>query len=375
MLYCCCAGASIFGCCRIKALSLQARRAWFIDCQRIGDQVEPVCTAVAHSKEFVLQVTDLLINAAVAPVVCCQGTVAQPQKQSDKYLKPGVPDISALSLELQQEWHPDNNALLGGKKVKPYSDFKATWSCPKCPAGCSHIWKTRVSQRTLGTKCPYCEGKKVCKHNSLATKAPRQMEYWNQDTNAKTPEQMLAGSKLRANWRCPTCNHEWQAEIAKRVRYDSGCPRCSKRGLGKRTKQPTFKVAKHELLLQWDYVRNSKANIHPHNITLGSSKYVHWVCQQCPKGQLHRYTARARQRTTKRSSGCPYCAGKQACECNSLQAHHPVISSEWDYARNDMTPADVTARSNQVVWWKNNARGSWLQCIAGRTRARGKPNQ
>ncbi|DBA95003.1 TPA: hypothetical protein ACH3X1_002524 [Trebouxia sp. C0004] len=78
--------------------------------------------------------------------------------------------ISALSLQLQQEWHPDNKALLGGKKVKPYSVFKATWSCPKCPAGCPHIWKASVGQRTVGTKCPYCEGRKLCKHSSLATK-------------------------------------------------------------------------------------------------------------------------------------------------------------------------------------------------------------
>ena len=326
-----------------------------------------------NSREFDLHVADLLINAAAAPVECYQGTVAQPQKQSDKGVKPGLPDISALSLQLQQEWHPDNNALLGGKKVKPYSVFKATWSCPKCPAGCAHIWKTRVAQRTIGTKCPYCEGRKVCKHNSIATNATRQIEYWNQDKNAKKPEQTLSGSKLRASWKCPTCNHEWQAEIAKRARKNNGCPRCSKRGLGRRTKHPTFKAANHELLLEWDFDRNFKDNIHPHNTTLGSSKYAHWVCQKCTKGHLHRYTARARQRTTKHSSGCPYCAGKQACECNSLQAHYPVIASEWDFAKNDVTPADVTASSGQAVWWKNTVRGSWLQRIAGRTEARGKP--
>ncbi len=249
------------------------------------------------------------------------------------------------------------------------------WSCPNCPAGCPHVWKATVSSRTVGTKCPYCEGRKVCEHNSLATKAPRQVKYWNQDKNAKTPEQMLAGSSFRAEWKCPICSHEWQAQVRKRVHNDSGCPRCRNKALARRKKQPTFEAAQHQLLHEWDLERNAANGIHPNMTTLGSRKLVHWVCQKCPKRHLHRYQMRADVRTGKHSSGCPYCDGKRACECNSLQAGYPVISSEWDYARNDMTPADVTTRSNQVVWWNNNVRGSWQQRIGQRTEPRGKPKQ
>ncbi len=320
-------------------------------------------------------VANLLINTAAAPGVCCQGTVAQPQKESGKCMKPGLPDVSALSLQLQQEWHPDNNALLGGIKVKPNSGMKVKWSCPNCPAGCPHVWKTSVYHRTGGSKCPYCEGRKVCQHNSLATKAPRQTRYWDQDKNAKTPDQTLAGSAFRAYWKCPICSHEWQGQVANRAQNDSGCPRCSSKAPGRTTKQPTFEAAQHQLLLEWDYERNAVDGIHPNITTLGSNKLVHWVCQKCPKGHLHRYQMRADVRTGTRSSGCPYCAGKRACECNSLQARYPVISSEWDYARNDMTPADVTMRSGQEVWWKSIVRGSWLQRIDQRTEPRGKPKQ
>ncbi len=44
-LFCWCAGASVFGCCRIIDLSLPARRALFIERQRIARQVGPFCTA------------------------------------------------------------------------------------------------------------------------------------------------------------------------------------------------------------------------------------------------------------------------------------------------------------------------------------------
>jgi len=306
--------------------------------------------------------------------VYCIATAAPSQKQQGKSLKPGLPDISELNPQLQQEWHPDNNDLLGGILVTPGSSLKVMWSCPNCPAGCPHIWKTSVRYRTRGTKCPFCQGKRICQHNSLATRAPRQTRYWNHDKNANTPEQTLAGSRLRAEWKCPICSHEWQAAVAKRVLYDRGCPRCSKIFcVGNKNKQPTFEAVQHPLLLNWDYERNPKDDIHPHNTTLGSHKLVHWVCHNCPKGHLHQFQAHPHHRTCKHSSGCPYCAGKRACECNSLQTHYPKISSEWDFARNDLTPAQVMSRSDQLVWWENPLRGSWVQRINERTDPRCNP--
>jgi len=313
---------------------------------------------------------------AAAPGVCCQATAAQPQRQQGKLMNVGLPDISELSPQLQQEWHPANNALLGGIKIKPYSNKKVMWSCPNCPAGCPHIWETLVHNRTGGSKCPYCEGRKVCEHSSLATQAPRQVKYWNQDKNAKTPEQTLAGSNLRAEWKCPICSHEWQGQVAQRVRDDRGCPRCNRIGsVGNKNSQPTFEAAQNSLLLEWDTERNLKDGIHPQNTTLGSEKLVHWVCHKCPKGEVHRYQMRPYHRTSKRASGCPYCASKRVCLCNSLEAHDPIVSSEWDFGMNDMTPADVTFGSKKAVWWKNDVRGSWKQRINDRTDPRrGKQN-
>ena len=306
--------------------------------------------------------------------MCCKATaVHSQQQQQGKSLKPGLPDISELSPQLQQEWHPDNNVVLGGIKIKPYSGLKVMWSCPNCPAGCPHIWKTTVYSRTGGSQCPYCAGRTVCQHNSLATKAPRQTRYWNHNKNAKSPEQTLAGSRLRAEWKCPICSHERQAEVAKRVLYDRGCPRCINNGPRRQTKQPTFVGTQHELLLEWDYERNAADGIHPDNTTLCSNKHVHWVCQKCPKGQLHKYQMPPFHRVGKQASGCPYCAGQQACECNSLQAHYPWISAEWDFAKNDLTPAQVTSRSHHVAWWVNSVRGSWSQRINDRTAAQANP--
>ncbi|DBA82299.1 TPA: hypothetical protein ACH3X2_000565 [Trebouxia sp. C0005] len=308
------------------------------------------------------------------PEVSCSANVARPHKRQEKSLQPGLPDISELSHQLQQEWHPDNNALLGGIKVTPGSGRRVTWSCPNCPAGCPHIWQTRVSNCTRGSKCPYCQGKSVCQHSSLATKAPRQAKFWNHDKNAKTPEQTLAGTNLRAEWKCPICSHEWQAQVAACVRDDSGCPCCNRFGsVGNSHKQPTFEAAQHPLLLEWDYKRNTQESIHPQNTTLGSQKLVHWVYHKCPQGQPHLFCMTPNNRTNRRIKGCPYCAGKQVCECNSLQTRYPMVSAEWDFAKNDLTPAQVTFGTSRSVWWVNPVRGSWAQRIDERTDSQRNP--
>lgn len=178
---------------------------------------------------------------------------------------------------------------------------------------------------------------------------------------------------LRAEWKCPDGSHEWQGQVAQRARKDSGFPRCSNKAPGRGKKHPTFEAAQHQLLHEWDYERNATDGIHPSTTTLGSKKLVHWVCHNCPKGQLHRYQLRASDRAGKRTTGCPFCAGHQVCKCNSLQTHYSMIASEWNSAKNDLTPAQVTSTSDQVVWWQNCVRGSWAQKNNQRTNPRVNP--
>ena len=149
----------------------------------------------------------------------CKMSVAghlQSQSVADKPGQSGdrpkdLPDISMLSPELQQQWHVDGNSHLGAIKVTPRSIVKAVWQCNMCPAGQPHIWTRSVAHRTrLGAKCPYCANKLVCLHNVLATKAPVVACYWNHSKNEKTPEQTVAGSRLRAEWQCPVCKFEWK---------------------------------------------------------------------------------------------------------------------------------------------------------------------
>ena len=269
------------------------------------------------------------------------------------------PDISMLSPELQQQWHVDRNIHLGAIKVKPRSTIKAVWQCNKCPVEQPHIWTASVQSRTRGSQCPYCLNRLLCSHNSLAKVAPEVAEYWNLNKNAKTPEQVLASSSCRAEWECPICGWEWQARIGDRVRAKAGCPKCS-HVLRVTHSQPTLAEAQPACLAEWDFERNDAQGIYPCDITLGSGKQVDWICSCCPKGQPHRWTAATNNRA-KKGRGCPVCAGRSACLCNSLESLFPSVAAEFDVEKNDFAPSDITPQSHKKVWWWNAKRGSWMQ--------------
>ena len=279
---------------------------------------------------------------------------------------PESPDISSLRPELQQQSHIEGNMHLGAIKVKPQSNIRAVWHCNKCPAGQPHIWTAPVQNRTKkGTQCPYCSNKRVCLHNSLATVAPDQTQYWNHDKNEKAPDQVLAGSGFRAEWKCPACKHEWQADIHGRTGRRAGCPKCS-RALKVTQPQPTFAEAQPACLAEWDFERNAAQDMYPDNITLGSGKQVHWICSCCPRGQPHRWRAMPSMRISN-GTGCPVCVGNQACVCNSLESLFPSVAAEFDVDRNGFAPSEIRAQSNKEVWWSNAKRGRWRQAVFIRT--------
>lgn len=278
------------------------------------------------------------------------------------------PDISALDQTLQQQWNHSANKYLGNIVMKRFSHKKVWWKCGECPDGHPHNWLASVLDRSVGHGCPQCFGIKVCKHNSLATLAPRAASYWDSAKNQNSAEETVANSPALAHWACPECTYEWTARIQARARSNSGCPKCQSHS--SRTKRPTFAASNHHLLEEWDHPRNALEGIFPNKITLGSKKQVHWVCNKCPAGEQHCWKAVASHRTRpNRPSGCPYCTGKAVCKCNSLQTLFPQIAAEWHPTKNAKTPCDYVRFSTSKAWWYNARRGSWEQSIDRRTSA------
>ena len=280
------------------------------------------------------------------------------------------PDISLLSPLLQSQWDHPSNAHLGNVVIKPHASSKVWWTCSQCPDGHPHKWLAAPDSRSgkkgrKGSGCPFCANQKVCQHNSLHTKAPHLVPEWS-EKNERSPHGFTVKSNKKAWWQC-TCGCEWEAAIDDRCGIGTRCPDCAavRRG-SKHKRHPTLTESQHETLQCWDWELNEEAGLDPGKLRCHSFKKAHWLCNRCPRGHPHRWQApvsRVYTSMLRGTSGCPCCAGLQACKCNSLQSLFPEVAAEWDYERNTGTPAEYAARSRKKVWWYNSRRGQFKVMI------------
>ena len=288
----------------------------------------------------------------------------QPQQKSS-----AGPDVSLLRPELQRQWHHAKNQHLGDRQIAASSSLRVWRSCHQCPSGLPHEWMSTVNNRhRMDNQCSYCTNNSLCQHNSLLTMAPAVAAYWDTAKNGVTPDQVMAGSATRRHWLC-SCGHSWQAKIYGKVAKMTGCPKCARKAYTV-NKQPSLTQSGHPAMLEFDYERNLGVDLDPNKITAGSGKMLHWICNKCPKGQTHLFVASPQNRLVC-NTGCPFCANKKACICNSLQSLYPALAAEYDTARNGFGPEQVLPMSHKVAFWKDASGHMWEQSPFQRT----KPDQ
>ncbi|KAL3153706.1 hypothetical protein ABBQ32_013303 [Trebouxia sp. C0010 RCD-2024] len=193
---------------------------------------------------------------------------------------------------------------------------------------------------------------------------------WDYEANNGTPDDVVAQSNHKFHWHCCECGCTWSATPDSCVSQSkTGCPQCAKDAnkTKKKTKHPTFAECKHPLLAEWDHKRNAARGNSPDNTKLHSSKHIFWLCTKCPAGQEHSWPAQPYHRNSRWPTGCPYCAGMNACRCNSLQALYPDTAAEWDHGKNHSQPSNHPGGSRSPAWWFTPQRGSWQQTICSRT--------
>ena len=150
------------------------------------------------------------------------------------------PHISQLAPHLQEEWDHAANAHLGMIIIAPKSSRKVWWSSGMCKTRQPHRWQAIIRARTNGSSCPYDIGRAVCPCNDLAHNHTEVAEEWYWEINGeRTPENVTAGSRFKAAWRCGLCGHRWSAHVRERTR-GTGCPPCGREASRSRTRQPSI---------------------------------------------------------------------------------------------------------------------------------------
>ena len=263
--------------------------------------------------------------------------------------------------EIAKEWHPTKNVVLTPDLVD-YGSNKVVWWLGKC----GHEWTDSIKHRTgMLTQCPCCRGLRVLPgFNDLKSQNPQLASEWNYGKNGSLkPEAVTTGSGKRVWWKCKN-GHEWKAVVASRNK-GRGCPHCANDYVWVGYNDLLSKNPK--LAAEWHPTKNG--DLSPDNIVYGSNKRVWWL-GKCG----HEWPACISARN--RGNGCPYCnKGTLLQGFNDIETTNPKLAAEWHPTRNgDLKPSDVTAGSNQKVWWKCSKGHEWKTTICSRSRNHGCPH-
>ncbi len=185
--------------------------------------------------------------------------------------------------------------------------------------------------------------------NSLKNKRPDLAAEWHPTRNGRlTPETVSPQSNKKAWWICKKGNcehkHEWEAIIGSRFR-GNGCPYCDKKRI---CPCDSLQNKRPDIAAEWHPTRNG--NFSPEMVTSFSSKKAWWICKKNNCEHEHEWEATVSNRST--NHGCPFCAKKKFCPCNSLKALRPDLAAEWHPVKNgSLRPEMFAPQSGRKVWW------------------------
>ncbi len=264
----------------------------------------------------------------------------------------GYNDLETVHPKLTKEWNYEKNFPLTPKDYITGSNKKVWWKCSK-----GHEWKSYISNRCKGNKCPVCSNQKLLTgYNDLETVHPELAKEWNYEkNNPLLPTKFIAGSKRKVWWKCKK-GHEWKTSLNAR-QNGTGCPYCANNKV--LVGYNDLATLNPELAKEWNYEKN--APLLPTQVVAKSIKKVWWKCK---KG--HEWCAVIANRN--KGIGCPICSHRQILEgYNDLATTNPEIAKEWNYERNHpLLPTQVAAGGKKKVWWICKKGHEWLAALYSR---------
>jgi hypothetical protein len=207
--------------------------------------------------------------------------------------------LSARFPEVAAEWHAKKNGALRPTDVRPFSNRKVWWHCPR---DARHEWCTTVSSRTgMKSGCPFCAGQRQA---PLAKVFPKLARQWHPTKNGRlTPLDVSPGAKRYVWWKCPKGpDHEWRTQVCARARAGHGCPFCSGHRVSITNCLATVEPA---LARQWHPKKNRPLT--PRDVSRGSEQRIWWLC-----AAGHTWPAPVFRRAGPRRTGCPVCRYRKA---------------------------------------------------------------
>jgi len=187
----------------------------------------------------------------------------------------------------------------------------------------------------------------------LTQEAPHLVEEWMSEKNDRPIEEITAGSKYEAWWKCRACDNKWKARVSIRSR-GSGCPQCSGR------QNISLLENSPHLAKEWVLEKNTRPI---EEISTGSQYKAWWQCRTCDNQWEVRVSHRVK------GSGCPKCAGKHRI---SLIEEAPHLVEEWMSEKNVRPIEEITSGSGYKAWWQCRAcDNQWEATVGNRVKGNG----
>lgn len=243
---------------------------------------------------------------------------------------------------LQQEWCSSND--LNPQLLHPGTLKNATWLCSN-----GHSYQRTIRSRTVGgLGCDQC--------NSFGHNFPELVASWH-EINERSPFDYAHGSGQKVWWRC-TEGHEWIAQISSRRIH--GCPYCAGQ---KVTEKNSFENKFSDKAKYWDFTKNS---VTPDGVASQTNKKFWFICE-------NGHSFESKLNNIANGKWCPFCSNKKVGYGNSLLENNGNLAAEWNSSRNKIMPSEVTAGSNQRVWWICKNGHEWEASISSRKNGNGCP--
>jgi rubrerythrin len=239
----------------------------------------------------------------------CEPAFASPPASAAGSIRstPAWRSLVRVHPELAAELHPERNDRLEPSELAVGSKRKVWWLC----ATCGSEWQATVGNRALRRSgCPTCaigeradKRARVRAERSLAVVRPDLYDELHSERNRGVDLETLAvHGRRRVWWRCPRCDHEWQATPANRAR-GTGCPVCwgERRGaIARAVPYERSLTALHpELAAELDPDRNP--GVDAARLGARSDQRLWWRCGSC----THTWRARVADRSA--GTRCPAC--------------------------------------------------------------------
>ena len=132
-------------------------------------------------------------------------------------------DLATKFPTIAEEWNYNKNGDLNPSNVNVGSHRVVWWK-----GKCGHEWEAQIKHRVNGTGCPVCAGRNVLVgYNDIGTVSPRAFQRWDVVKNSEIDIYTVpVGSHKKVWWLCSECNHSYQREVYREIKFT--CPNCKK---------------------------------------------------------------------------------------------------------------------------------------------------